>query len=97
MRGCAGAGSESISRRAGMSLTSLAGHREFARALLVQITGAGPRAARRRDQVMQQFADSLDAENGVAAGRGLIPRRASPYDPFAIDRLIGGLLTRGGS
>jgi AcrR family transcriptional regulator len=65
-------------------LTSLAEHPEYAQTLLVEIIGAGPRAAQRRDQILQQFADVLDAENAAAAARGLIERFASPYDAFAI-------------
>ena len=55
-------------------LTALAEHPEFAQTLLVEIIGAGPRAAQRRDQILQQFADMLDAENAAAARRG--PDRA---------------------
>ena len=36
-------------------LTALSQHPEFAQTLLVEIIGAGPRAAQRRDQIMQQF------------------------------------------
>ncbi len=59
-------------------LTALAEHPEFAQTLLVEIIGAGPRAAQRRDQILQAFADVLDAENAAAARRGLIGRFASP-------------------
>jgi AcrR family transcriptional regulator len=65
-------------------LTSLAEHPEFAQTLLVEIIGAGPRAAQRRDQILQSFADRLDAENAEAARRGLIARFASPLDAFAV-------------
>jgi AcrR family transcriptional regulator len=75
-------------------LSALAEHPEFAQTLLVEIIGAGPKAARRRDQIMQQFADGLDAENAAAAGRGLIPRFASPYDSFAIIGAITELVSR---
>jgi AcrR family transcriptional regulator len=75
-------------------LTSLAEHPEFAQTLLVEIIGAGPRAAQRRDQMVQQFADVLDAENAIAAGRGLITRFASPYDSFAIVGAIAELVSR---
>jgi AcrR family transcriptional regulator len=103
-------------------LTALAEYPEFAQTLIVEIIGAGPRAAQRRDQVMQTFADVLDRENAAAAKHGLGARFASPHDPFAIvgaitelvsrqlrlgvpadvlelapviDRLIGGVLSRG--
>jgi AcrR family transcriptional regulator len=75
-------------------LTALAEHPEFAQTLLLEIIGAGPRAARRRDQIMQQFADALDAENAAAAARGLIPRFASPYDAFAVIGAITELVSR---
>jgi AcrR family transcriptional regulator len=75
-------------------LTSLAEHPEFAQTLLVEIIGAGPRAAQRRDQMVQQFADVLDAENAAAASRGLITRFASPYDSFAIVGAIAELVSR---
>lgn len=75
-------------------LTSLADYPEFAQTLLVEIIGAGPKAARRRDQIMQQFADALDADNAEAARRGLIPRFASSYDSFAIVGAITELVSR---
>ncbi len=75
-------------------LTSLAQHPEFAQTLLVEIIGAGPRAAQRRDQIIQAFADVLDAENAEAARRGLIRRFASPHDAFAIVGAIVELVSR---
>ncbi len=51
-------------------------------------------AARRRDQIVQGFAQLLDAENAEAARRGLIPRFASPHDPLAIVGAIGELVSR---
>ena len=75
-------------------LTALAQHPEFAQTLLVEIIGAGPRAAQRRDQIMQQFAELLDAENAAAARRGLIVRFASPHDPFAVVGAITELVSR---
>src|SRR5438270_673989 len=75
-------------------LTSLAEHPEFAQTLLVEIIGAGPKAARRRDEIMQAFADRLDAENAAAARRGLIARFASPYDAYAIVGAITELVSR---
>ncbi|HEY1566717.1 MAG TPA: helix-turn-helix domain-containing protein, partial [Solirubrobacteraceae bacterium] len=59
-------------------LGALAEHPEFAQTLLVEIIGAGPRAAQRRDQILQAFADVLDAENSAAARRGLMGRFRSP-------------------
>jgi AcrR family transcriptional regulator len=75
-------------------LTTLAEHPEFGQTLLVEIIGAGPRAARRRDQIIQGFADLLDAENAEGARRGLIPRFASPYDSVAIAGAINELVSR---
>lgn len=75
-------------------LTSLAEHPEFAQTLLVEIIGAGPRAAQRRDQIIRAFADVLDAENAAAARRGLIGRFRSPHDTFAIVGAITELVSR---
>jgi AcrR family transcriptional regulator len=75
-------------------LVAIAEHPEFAQTLLVEIIGAGPRAVQRRDQVMQTFADALDAENARAARRGLGPRFPSPYDAFAIVGAITELISR---
>ncbi|MBV9309194.1 MAG: TetR/AcrR family transcriptional regulator [Solirubrobacterales bacterium] len=75
-------------------LTVLAEHPEFAQTLLVEIIGAGPKAAGRRDQIIQAFADRLDAENAAAAKRGLIERFASPHDAFAVVGAITELVSR---
>jgi len=75
-------------------LMTVADHRDFAQTLLVEIIGAGPRAAVRRDQIIQAFADLLDAENAAAAERGLIERFASPLDAFAIVGAIVELVSR---
>jgi AcrR family transcriptional regulator len=75
-------------------LTTVAEHPEYAQTLLVEIIGAGPEAARRRDQMVQQFADLLDDENAEAARRGLIARFESPYDAFAIVGAIIELVSR---
>lgn len=94
----AGAGSDdAVERmRAGTRafLTSLSEHPEFAQTLLVEIIGAGPRAAHRRDQILQAFAAALDAENASAARRGLIGRFASPLDAVAIVGAITELVSR---
>jgi AcrR family transcriptional regulator len=75
-------------------LRALAEHPEFAQTLLVEIIGAGPRAAQRRDQVLQAFADVLDAENASSARRGLTPRFRSPHDSFAVVGAIAELVSR---
>ncbi len=72
----------------------LAQHPEFAQTLLVEIIGAGPRAAQRRDRILQAFAAVLDAENAAAARRGLIGRFCSPHDPFAVVGAITELVSR---
>jgi AcrR family transcriptional regulator len=92
----AGTGDAAERMRAGTRafLGALGEHPEFAQTLLVEIIGAGPRAAQRRDQVMQGFADTLDAENEAAARRGLIARFASPHDSYAIVGAITELVSR---
>jgi AcrR family transcriptional regulator len=75
-------------------LTAVAEHPESAQTLLVEIIGAGPRAAARRDQVMQLFSDVLERENAAAARRGLSPRFASPHDAFAIIAATMELVSR---
>jgi AcrR family transcriptional regulator len=69
-------------------LTALAEHPAYAQTLLAEIIGAGPTAAARRDQIIQAFANALDAENAAAASRGSIGRFASPHDAYAI---VGGI------
>jgi AcrR family transcriptional regulator len=75
-------------------LTALSEHPEFAQTLLVEIIGAGPRAAQQRDAILQNFADVLDAENAAAARRGLIGRFASRDDTFAVVGAIAELVSR---
>ncbi len=92
----AGQGDAAQRMRAGTRafLIALAEHPEYAQTLLVEIIGAGPTAAHRRDEIMQRFADVLDAENAAAARRGLSPRFASSYDAFAIVGAITELVSR---
>jgi AcrR family transcriptional regulator len=75
-------------------LGALAEHPEFAQTLLVEIIGAGPRAAQRRDQILQAFADVLDAENAAAARRGLMGRFSSPHESFAVVGATAELVSR---
>jgi AcrR family transcriptional regulator len=75
-------------------LAAVTEHPDYAQTLLVEIIGAGPRAAQRRDQIMQGFAEVLDTENAAAAGRGLIARFASRYDPLAVVGAITELVSR---
>jgi AcrR family transcriptional regulator len=65
-------------------VSAVAEQADFAQTLLVEIIAAGPRAAERRDRILQTFADVLDAENAAGAERGLIARFRSPLEPFAV-------------
>jgi AcrR family transcriptional regulator len=98
MRGAAArAGGSAVERMRAATrafLGSVAEHPDSAQTLLVEIIGAGPKAARRRDQILQAFADMLDAENAEAARRGLIVRFATPYDSFALVGAITELVSR---
>ncbi|MDQ6730253.1 MAG: TetR/AcrR family transcriptional regulator [Actinomycetota bacterium] len=75
-------------------LGALSAHPEFAQTLLVEIIGAGPRAAQHRDTMLGRFAAVLDAENAEAARRGLSGRFASPHDAFAVVGAIAELVSR---
>jgi AcrR family transcriptional regulator len=75
-------------------LGALSEHPEFAQTLLVEIIGAGPRAAHQRDAMLGRFAAVLDAENAEAARRGLSGRFASPHDAFAVIGAITELVSR---
>ena len=75
-------------------LGALAEHPEFAQTLLVEIIGAGPRAAQRRDQILQAFAEVVDAENAAAARRGLMGRFTTPHDSFAVVGAVTELVSR---
>jgi hypothetical protein len=65
-------------------LETLASHRDEAQTLLVAIIGAGPRAAARRDTILEAFADSLYRDNMRAAPTYGAPTFASRDDAFAI-------------
>ena len=54
-------------------LETLAAYPESAQTVLVEIIGAGPRAAERRDAILDLFADGLLRDNArmAAAGHGL--------------------------
>jgi AcrR family transcriptional regulator len=65
-------------------LQTLADYPTSAQTLLVQIIGAGPRAAARRDAILEAFADSLYRDNQRAAPRYGAPTFASRDDAFAI-------------
>jgi AcrR family transcriptional regulator len=78
--------------RAFMSV--VAEHPDYVRTLLVEIIGAGPAAARRRDQVLEAFSQILDKENEIAAARGLSPRFSSSLDTVAVVGAITELVSR---
>src|SRR5215211_8575538 len=65
-------------------LDTLAAHRNSARTLLVEIIGAGPRAAARRDAILEAFADGLHRDNARTAPRYGAPTFASTDDAFAV-------------
>ncbi len=75
-------------------LAAVAEHPEFAQTLLIESIAAGPDAARRRDQIVQGFADLLDTENAEAARRGLIARFGSDHDALAVMGAINELVSR---
>jgi AcrR family transcriptional regulator len=93
-RGAGGDAEQRVRAATRAFLTALAEHPEFAQTLLVEIIGAGPQAARRRDEILQGFADLLDAENARAAQRGLLRRFATPHDAIAIVGAINELVSR---
>jgi AcrR family transcriptional regulator len=81
------AGDDPVARlRAGIEafLEQVATHPNEAQTLLVEIIGAGPRAAERRDRILNSFAEVVAAENESVARTGALPRLASPHDAFAI-------------
>ena len=85
--GADAAGDDPVGRlRGGLRafLEILATHRDASQTLLVEIIGAGPRAAERRDVVFAAFAAAIDAENAAAARHGALPRFSSPHDAYAI-------------
>jgi AcrR family transcriptional regulator len=93
-RGARGGAIERMQAGTRALLTAVARYPEFARTLLIESMAAGPEAARRRDEIVQEFAQLLDAENAEAARRGLIARFASPHDAVAIVGAISELVSR---
>ena len=75
-------------------LSALVAFPDHARTLLVEIIGAGPRAAERRDRVLQDFADYIVRENATAAERYGVPRLKSPHDAYALVGAIVELASR---
>jgi AcrR family transcriptional regulator len=75
-------------------LSAIEAYPDQAKTLLVEIIGAGPRAAERRDAVLQAFAELIDQQNAVAHERFGARRLASPDDAFAIVGAIVELASR---
>jgi AcrR family transcriptional regulator len=75
-------------------LGAVAEHPDESQTLLVEIIGAGPRAAERRDGVLGRFAHQLEVENERAAAGGAVPRFASPVDAFAVVGAVVELASR---
>ena len=75
-------------------LATLAEYPNSAQTLLVEIIGAGPRAAERRDAILQAFADALYRDNARHAPRYGAPTFASPDDAFAVIGAIVELSSR---
>jgi AcrR family transcriptional regulator len=67
---------------------------ESAQTVLVEIIGAGPRAAERRDAILDLFAEGLVRDNKRMAERFGAPRFASKDDAFAIVGAIVELVSR---
>ena len=65
-------------------LDTLDDHRNSAQTLLLEIIGAGPRAAARRDAILEAFADGLHRDNARTAPRYGAPTFATADDAFAV-------------
>ena len=97
VRAATQAGDDPVARqREGMRafLLALVEFPNEAQTLLVEIIGAGPAAARRRDEILERFARVVDRENERMARAGGVPRFASPDDAFAIVGAIVELASR---
>jgi AcrR family transcriptional regulator len=75
-------------------LEILAEYPNESRTLLVEIIGAGPRAAERRDAILDLFADGLLRDNARISERFGSPRFVSKDDAFAIIGAIVELVSR---
>jgi AcrR family transcriptional regulator len=92
--GAGGSPEERVHQGVRAFLTSLVAFPDHARTLLVEIIGAGPRAAERRDAALQAFADFIDQENATAHERYGNPRLRSPDDAYALVGAIVALAAR---
>jgi AcrR family transcriptional regulator len=75
-------------------LSAIEAYPDYARTLLVEIIGAGPKATARRDAVLEDFARLIDAQNAIAHERFGASRLASLDDAFAIVGAIVELTSR---
>ncbi len=75
-------------------LTALAEYPAESQTLLVEIIGVGPKAAERRDAILERFAEVIDAENARAAEHAGVPRYQSPHDAYALVGAIVELASR---
>jgi len=75
-------------------LAGLAAFPEMARVVLVDVIGVGPAGAAKRDEMLQQFADFLVAENRAAHAAYGAPLFDSTDDAFAIVGAIVELASR---
>jgi AcrR family transcriptional regulator len=96
----AGEGREPVDYRAHVRagirafLDTLAAHPLEAQTLLVEIIGAGPQAAERRDAILDAFAETIHRDNARHAGASGVPRFATPDDAFAVVGAIVELASR---
>ncbi len=65
-------------------LTVISQYPDYVQTLLVEIIGAGPRAAQRRDEVLTEIAAYIEERNAADADAGTAPRLASPCDAYAV-------------
>jgi AcrR family transcriptional regulator len=91
-------GGDTPQGRVGASVRAFLGvvdaYPDQAQTLLVEIIGAGPRAAERRDAALTRVAEFIDDANRIDAEGGLVGRLASPHDAFAIVGAIVELASR---
>ena len=75
---------ERYRRSIGALLRVIDAYPDHAQTLMVEMIGAGPRAAERRDNVLAAIAAYIDSRNGQDAEAGLAPRLASFDDAYAV-------------
>jgi AcrR family transcriptional regulator len=101
MRGMAGAAADEggsyedrIRANVASFLEILTQYPDSAQTVLVEIIGAGPRTAERRDAILDLFAEGLLRDNARMAERIGAPRFASKEDAFAIIGAVVELVSR---